>query len=91
MFYNFYSLQTKKDIEMSNPLNYSKVVQNGMIIPFKEKFTLRDVTKVLKSHPGLSIETACFIVICAAIYHDVSYSKAITELKAKQNTVAAMF
>lgn len=76
---------------MSNPLNYSKVVQDGMILLFKEKFTLKDVTKVLESHPGLSIETACFVVICSAIFHEVSYSKAITELKAKQNTVAAMF
>lgn len=76
---------------MSNPLNYSKVVQNEMILPFKEKFTLKDVNKVVKNLPKLSIETACFIVICSAIFHDVSYSGAITKLKAKQNTVAAMF
>lgn len=76
---------------MNKPLGYSKVVQNGMILPFKEKFTLKDVNKVVKNQPELSIETACFIVICSAIFHDVSYSKAITKLKAKQNTVAVMF
>lgn len=76
---------------MSNALNYSKVVQDGMILSFKEKFTLKDVTKVLKNRPELSIETACFIVICSAIFHDVSHSKTIIKLKAKQNTVAAMF
>lgn len=76
---------------MSNTLSYSKVVQDGMILPFKEKFTLKDVNKVIKNQPELSIETACFVVICSAIFHDVSYSKAITILKSKQNTVAAMF
>lgn len=76
---------------MSNPLDYSKIVQNEMILPFKKKFTLKDVNKVLNNHPELSIETACFIVVCSAIFHDVSYSRAIVKLKAKQNTVAVMF
>lgn len=76
---------------MNKPSDYSKVIEYGMILPFKKKFTLKDVNKVLKNNPELSIETACFIVICSAIFHDVGYSKAITKLKAKQNTVAAMF
>lgn len=76
---------------MNKPLDYSKIVQNEMILPFKEKFTLKDVNKVIKNQPELSIETACFVVICSAIFHDVDYSRSITELKSKQNTVAAMF
>lgn len=70
---------------------YSEVVQDGMILPFKNKFTLKDVNKVRKDRPELSIETACFVVVCSAIFHNVSYSREITKLKQKQNTVEAMF
>lgn len=58
---------------------YSEVVANGMILPKKNKYTLRDVTNVMEdslfnSTKTLTYTEAVFIVKCSAMYHDTSYS-----------------
>ena len=61
---------------------YSDVVQRGLILPRKNKYTKRDVDKVIldslfKGGQTLSKKQAAFIVKCSAIHWGTEYSKAV--------------
>ena len=55
---------------------YSDVVDAGLILPKKEKYTLADVKKLVKS--GWSALDALWIVTCSWVYHKTKISKQIT-------------
>ena len=58
---------------------YSDVVRAGLILPRKEKYTMKDVHRVLINSlfetKTLSENEAAFIVRCSAIYHGTEYSR----------------
>jgi hypothetical protein len=64
---------------------YSDVVAQGLILPRKDKYTMRDVNDLMVSslfkNKGATMEesTARFIVKCSAIYHDVNYSDTVAK------------
>lgn len=63
---------------------YSDVVNGGFILPRKEKYTIRDVDRVITESlfDGVStadIQKAAFIVRCSAIYWDTDYSKSVVK------------
>jgi len=63
---------------------YSDVVKAGMILPKKEKYTMRDVNEVLvgslfTGNRTLSVTEAAFIVRCSAVYHNTEYSKSVAD------------
>lgn len=62
---------------------YSDVVKNGLILPRKEIYTIRDFEKLVKA--GTEPRQARFICICSAIFHDVEYSKTFDSLKMRVN------
>ena len=61
---------------------YSDVVEQGLILPRKEKYTVADVNNVmvdsLFNRPRtFSHNEAVFIVKASAIFHGTDYSKAV--------------
>lgn len=46
---------------------YSDIINNGLILPEKAKYTKRDYNRLLKA--GYTWNRARFIVICSHIYH----------------------
>lgn len=52
---------------------YSDVVKNGLILPKKSIYTIRDYSKLVKA--GTAPKVARFICICSAVFHNVEYSK----------------
>lgn len=52
---------------------YSEVVKNGLILPKKSIYTIRDYNKLVKA--GTAPKIARFICICSAVFHNVEYSK----------------
>lgn len=63
---------------------YSEVVELGLILPKKNKYTLWDVNNAIigslfseKLGQALSNKQAVFIVKCSAIYHGTDYSKTV--------------
>ena len=63
---------------------YSDVIAANLILPRKQKYTMRDVKNVMieslfKPYNGKTIdfETAAFIVKCSAVYHNTDYSNTI--------------
>jgi hypothetical protein len=69
---------------------YSDVVRRGLILPYKAKYTIRDVHKVMTNslfdRPRTwTMQEARFIVICSADRHNVPVSKTVSNLLRKQN------
>ena len=63
---------------------YSDVVSNGLILPRKEKYTMRDVNKLITDslfNPvygrTLTKQEAVFIIKCSAIHYNTDYSESI--------------
>ncbi len=66
-------------------MTYSEVVKKGWILPYKSKYTMRDVNSVLcdslfANEKTLSEKEAKFIVNCAAVYHDSDISDSLLGL-----------
>lgn len=62
---------------------YSDVVNQNLILPKKQKYTLRDcktlqINSLFQSGGTMSNNTARFIVQCSAVYHGAEYSKAVS-------------
>lgn len=73
-------------------MGYKDVIEKGWhkILPKKEKYTMKDVDKVLlrslfdnKINDGktFTLEEAGFIVMCTAIFHGTDYSQTILKLR----------
>lgn len=58
---------------------YSDFVKNGLILPKKEKYTIKDFEKLVKA--GTEPKQARFICICSAIFHNTEYSRSFNSLK----------
>ncbi len=62
---------------------YSDVVNNGLILPRKAKYTVRDCVSVMINSLFYGLGTfthkqASFIVKCSAAYHGTEYSKRVS-------------
>lgn len=65
---------------------YSEIVKNGLILPKKQKYTIRDANNLIikslfNSNKTLSINIAKFICRCSAVFHDTDFSKSLTNRK----------
>lgn len=60
---------------------YSDVIKNGLILPKKEIYTIRDFEKLVKA--GTIPKVARFICICSAVYYDTKYSVFFDSVKCK--------
>lgn len=65
-------------------MQYSDVVKQGLILPKKKKYTMRDVKNVMtdslftkKIGRTWTLREAIFIVKCSATYHDTDYSNSL--------------
>lgn len=58
---------------------YSDIVKNGLILPKKEKYTIKDFNNLVNS--GTEPKQARFICVCSAIFHSTEYSKTFNSLK----------
>lgn len=64
---------------------YSEVVEKGYILPRKEKYTVRDATRIIidslfdakKYGRTLTVSEAYFICRCSAVFYGTEYSKTI--------------
>lgn len=62
---------------------YSEVVEAGLILPKKKKYTMRDVHAVMVNSlfgPGkqtMNKQMAIYIVKCSAAYHDTDFSRKV--------------
>ena len=56
-----------------------EVINNGLILPKKERYTISDFRKLLKS--GNPVNVARFICICSAIYHETTWAKSLDSLE----------
>lgn len=69
---------------------YSDIVNAGLILPKKTKYTMADVhnvqTESLFTGKTLSEQEAVFVVKCSAIFHDTDYSETIKNYTSDQNT-----
>lgn len=54
---------------------YMEVVNNGWIQPRKEKYTMRDFKKLLKS--GFPPLVARFVLLCSAAHYETDCSRVI--------------
>lgn len=67
-------------------MNYSDVINNNLIQPKKDLYTLTDVKHVqtkslfkpVNGHT-LTMGEAVFIIKCSAIYHETEYSKPVRD------------
>jgi len=74
-------------MDYSNINDYSDVVSRGLILPRKEKYTLRDVHKVMTDSlfdggETCSLHMAGWIVICSSVYHNTNYAKSVEKVRA---------
>lgn len=53
-------------------MTYSDIINNKMILDYKNKYTKNDYIKLVNN--GVTPKTARFICICSAIFHNVEYS-----------------
>lgn len=60
---------------------YSDVINNGLLLPHKNKYTKRDFNYLISS--GTKPKEARFICICSAIYYNTEYSSFFNNLKTK--------
>lgn len=65
---------------------YSDVVAANLILPRKQKYTMRDVKSVMLeslfkpyNNKTIDLETAVFIVKCSAVFHDTDYSDSLNK------------
>lgn len=63
-------------------MRYTEVIDRNLILPYKKKYTLADVNKVVlysvfDCPKTFSIAEAAFIVKCAAKFHKTIYSKTV--------------
>lgn len=65
---------------------YSDVVNAGLILPKKNKYTIQDVyntqaKSLFEPVDGstLTLRQAAWIVKCSAIFHDTEYSKSVSQ------------
>ena len=63
---------------------YSDIVNSGLILPKKQKYTMRDVKGVITASlfrpvdgKTLSQHEAIFIVKCSAVYHGTDYANSL--------------
>lgn len=56
-----------------------EVIGNGLILPKKERYTISDFRKLLKS--GNPVNVARFICICSAIHHGTTWAKSLDNLE----------
>lgn len=62
---------------------YSDVLKQGLILPYKKKYTMKDVNKLIvdslfqSKHGTLTMQTAVFICKCSAVYHGTTWSKSL--------------
>lgn len=63
---------------------YSDVVNAGLILPWKKKYTIVDVRRVMQHSLFKPVcgrtfnpHEASFIVKCSALYHDTDYSASV--------------
>lgn len=63
---------------------YSEVVDSGLILPRKNKYTMRDAWRVVQQslfspYNGrtLTLQQAAFVCKCSAVCHDTDYSKRV--------------
>ena len=65
-------------------MHYSDIVEKGMILDYKNKYTMSDVKKLMAK--GYDLSRASWIVVCSAIYHDTAYSLKVMEIRKKLGT-----
>ena len=70
-------------------MTYSEVVKAGLILENKDKYNVSDINKLKQE--GYSDKDATFIVKCSATYHDVDYSKTVSEFNTNESKVKRMF
>lgn len=75
---------------------YSDVINGGLLLPRKNKYTMRDVRGVMLASlfkpvngATLTLMQAAFVVKCSAIYHDTEYSQAVGAVDAVQSAFAS--
>ena len=59
---------------------YSEVVNKGLILPYKSKYSKIDVDKLMvdslfEKAPTMTVAQAKFICRCSGTYHDTNWSK----------------
>ena len=68
-------------------MKYSEIVINNLILPKKDKYTIKDVSSVLCNslftNKTLSKIDACRIVLASAAFHDTDFSMSLARYKAK--------
>ena len=76
---------------------YTQVINSNLVLPVKEKYTMRDVNKLVADslfHPvegrTLTEQEAVFIVKCSAIYHNTDYSESIRDYAHRNNVYTGM-
>lgn len=58
--------------EQTRPIrDYGDVVEQGLILPKKDKYTMRDFNRLHRTYDAV---TARFIIICSAAHHKTSVS-----------------
>ena len=60
---------------------YSDVINNGLILPRKNKYTKKDFNILISA--GTEPKEARFICICSAIYHNTEYSNFFNSSKTR--------
>lgn len=60
---------------------YSDVINNGLLLPKKDKYTKKDFDFLLKE--GKKPKDARFICICSAIYYNTTYSEFFDKTKTR--------
>lgn len=69
---------------------YSDIVNNNLILPKKEKYTMRDFKKLVNS--GHTQLQARFIVICSSIYyHEYEPGHISNKFMTEQFTIACRY
>lgn len=71
-------------------MKYSDAVNQGLILPKKAKYTMRDVDSIVinslfAKHGTISKRTAVFIVKCSAAYHNTDYSNSVSRYNEANN------
>lgn len=76
---------------------YTDIVNSNLILPVKDKYTMRDVKRLISEslfNPvngrTLTEQDAVFIVKCSAIYHNTDYSQSIRDYAHKNAIYTGM-
>ena len=59
-------------------MTFSDVAQQGLILPKKKLYTVRDFKRLVEK--GVLPKEARFICMCSAIYHSTNYSKSFNSV-----------